>query len=209
MSVRLPLAIGLALATTGCFPQQAPHRPHTVDSLAAALETPAVVEFLDLTGKTGESWPDDLAACTALNRVSLRKNGLTELPAALQTIPGLTWLDAGDNQLAAFPEPGLLPHIQTLYLSDNALTGLPASIGGLSQLVYLNLDRNRLTALPEEIGELGSLRWLRLNDNQLTAVPDSIGKLQNLKRLYLRGNPLPEAEKARLKTVLPQTDVIL
>ncbi len=205
----VPSVMVLALAATGCFPQQAPHRPNTADSLAKAMEKPALVEFLDLTGKPAEAWPDDLSNFTSLSRLSLRKNGLSVLPESVKTIPGLVWLDLGENKLSAFPEPGLIPRVVTLYLSDNALTELPASINGMSALAYLNLDRNRLTALPETIGQMESLKWLRLNNNQLTSLPDSIGNLKNLKRLYLRGNPLPEAEKDRVKKLLPQTDVLL
>jgi leucine-rich repeat protein SHOC2 len=199
----------IALAAAGCFPQKAPHRPLTAVTLEKAAELAATLEFLDLHGKPIDGLPADMSPFTSLSQVSLRKTGLSTLPDALKTITGpMTWLDLGDNKIAAFPDPALLARVKTLYLSDNALTELPASIGSLSQLTYLNLDRNQIAALPPEIGNLQSLAYLRLNGNKLTAIPDSIAQLKALKRLYLKGNPLPESEKVRLKNLLPQTDLL-
>lgn len=202
--------IGLvALAATGCFPQKAPHRPITAVTLENATTLAATVEFLDLHGKPFESLPADMSNFKALSQLSLREAGLASLPESVNTIAGpLTWVDLGENKFSAFPDPALLARIKTLYLSDNALTNLPAAIGGLTQLTYLNLDRNQIETLPVEIGNLSSLAFLRLNGNKLTALPESIGNLKNLKRLYLKGNPLPDAEKARLKTLLPQAELL-
>jgi Leucine-rich repeat (LRR) protein len=198
-----------ALALAGCFPQKAPHRPVTAVTLEKATELAATLEFLDLHGRPAESLPADMSAYKNLSKLSLRKTGLTVLPDSVKTIAGpLTWLDLGENKIDVFPDPALLTRVKTLYLSDNSMTNLPPSIGNLTQLFYLNLDRNQLVAIPNEIGSLQSLAFLRLNGNKLTALPDSLANLKNLKRLYLKGNPLPEAEKARLKTLLPKTELM-
>lgn len=208
MWLRICLVGLLSICAVGCFPQKAPHRPVTAVSIEKALAEPATVEFLDMHDKPQEILPADLSAFTSLTKLSLRNTGITEAPAGLKTLPALDWLDLGENQFTAFPDPILIPNVKLLYLSDNAIAELPASIASLSKLSYLNLDRNQLTNLTAEIGNLPELVFLRLNGNKLTALPESLGNLKKLKRLYLKGNPIPDPEKERIKALLPETDVI-
>jgi small GTP-binding protein len=70
------------------------------------------------------------------------------------------------------------------------LTTLPAEIGQLTKLTWLNLGRNQLTTLPPEIGRLTKLTFLDLTSNQLTTLPTELFQLINLTTLYVSGNPL-------------------
>jgi leucine-rich repeat protein SHOC2 len=207
MRLSASLIMVLALASAGCFPQKAPPRPVTANSLVG-LERPATVEFLDLHEVAGAALPPDMAPFESLTQVSLRNTGLTAAPGSLASIRALAWLDLSENQLTAFPDPALIPNVETLYTADNALTELPSTVGNLARLTYLNLDRNQLTALPAEIGNLKELTFLRLNGNKLTSLPESMGQLKNLKRLYLKGNPLPDTEKQKIRALLPAVEII-
>ena len=102
-------------------------------------------------------------------------------------------------------------------LYKNNLRGqLPASIGQLTKLRYINLKGNALTGnIPSTIGDLASLEWLILSGNLSVkeppkelfrpyhpgksdratndfsgAIPASIGNLQNLKRFELSGSSI-------------------
>ena len=80
-----------------------------------------------------------------------------------------------------------------LDLSGNGLEGtIPAELGGLDYLEWLNLRGNSLTgAIPPELGGLTSLIWMDLSGNELTgAIRTELGDLRNLTRLYLSGNDL-------------------
>ena len=71
-----------------------------------------------------------------------------------------------------------------LELGRAGLTGaVPAEVGRLSALRYLDLSYNQLTSLPAEIGQLTSLESLHLGVNQLTSLPAEIGQLTSLRRL--------------------------
>jgi hypothetical protein len=111
-------------------------------------------------------------------------------------------------------------HVANLVLSGNGLTGkLPAEIGNLTELLYLELSWNsikdaipsslfNLTKLesiwaqvnqfngniPDNIGNLSSVGQLILSDNKLTGqIPASISSLSNLNYLGLEQNRLSKA----------------
>ena len=70
-----------------------------------------------------------------------------------------------------------------LGLSVTQLTGtLPAELGNLGKLKYLNLHENQLTgSIPANFGNLISLESISLNDNQLSGIiPLSVAQLGGL-----------------------------
>jgi Leucine-rich repeat (LRR) protein len=80
----------------------------------------------------------------------------------------------------------VLRSIKKLWLSNNALTAIPSTIGQLSSLELLSLSKNALTTLPSTIGQLTSLQRLELADNCLTSLPSTIHQLVSLNVLDIR-----------------------
>jgi Leucine-rich repeat (LRR) protein len=77
---------------------------------------------------------------------------------------------AGENLVGSISRSfGLLPHLHTLVLTDNALVrSLPASLGHLPALQQLDVSRNELTGVvPLSLCDLPKLDKLRLNGNRL------------------------------------------
>eukprot|EP00126_Sphaerothecum_destruens_P004176 Sdes_comp18039_c0_seq1m7371 len=83
-------------------------------------------------------------------------------------------------------------HITGLYLNNNQISVLPASIGALVNLTILDLSYNLLVCLPNEIGQLVHLKELLLFNNKISTLPFEIGKLFQLQNIGLQGNPLSE-----------------
>jgi Leucine-rich repeat (LRR) protein len=72
------------------------------------------------------------------------------------------------------------------------LTGLPETIGNLTNLQTLILSDNCIKLLPETIGNLTNLKKLEVANNQLIKLPESIKNLTNLSQLSLRSNLFQE-----------------
>jgi len=60
---------------------------------------------------------------------------------------------------------------------ENQLTALPAEIGQLKELWWLEVCNNRLRLLPATIGQLTNLTGLYAIDNQLEQLPPEIGHI--------------------------------
>lgn len=67
---------------------------------------------------------------------------------------------------------------------------LPDIIGRLKPLQTLALTDGALTAIPDAVGELYYLERLELTGNNLQTLPRSIMSLENLDSVYVEGNPL-------------------
>ncbi|XP_059291339.1 probable leucine-rich repeat receptor-like protein kinase At2g33170 [Lycium ferocissimum] len=91
------------------------------------------------------------------------------------------------------------PVVQSLYLSSMNLSGtLSPSIGGLENLVNLDLSFNRFTGnIPKEIGNCSKLLYLHLHDNSFYGIPNELYNLSNLDDVNLCNNMIsgPIAEE--------------
>lgn len=138
------------------------------------------------------------------------------LLSAKDTLAGsgtLNWSEnlvmSGWNGVSLDSVPSL--YVRDLLLTDMGLTGtMPASYGGLVDLLRLDLGENELTGdIPSELGNMESLKQLHLFDNRLTgSIPSELSRLDNLSHLYLIGNrlsgtiPAGLAEMSRLRMLL-------
>ena len=83
--------------------------------------------------------------------------------------------------------------VTELRLGDNGLTGsIPAALGSLGALEWLDLDSNELNgSIPGGLESLSNLVVLRLSWNELSgSIPGWLGNMPSLLVLYLLGNEL-------------------
>lgn len=137
-------------------------------------------------------------------QLDLGNQELTTLPEGVLQCDNVVALSLLANRIRQFP-PGLksLESLEELSLSSNELTAIGPEIGELQHLRILYLNFNKIVKIPKEIGALKQLLYLDLGDNKLTTLPAEIGLLTNLQELYLNRNNLGEAEKQRIRKLLP------
>ena len=82
--------------------------------------------------------------------------------------------------------------VRGLFLSENGLAGdLPTEIGDLNSIEYITIVGEQLSSIPAEIGMLSNLRFLNLRSSNLTGnIPTTLGNLSQLQNLLLSNNQL-------------------
>ncbi|KAB2009000.1 hypothetical protein ES319_D10G138000v1 [Gossypium barbadense] len=135
---------------------------------------------------------------TRLEKLILKDSSIVG-PLSLSPHPNskLSVLDISNNKIQdEIPRNfcSLFPHLQYLFMSQNALTAnIPLCLGGLRRLGMLDLSHNSLFGeIPEELGMSLSLFYLRLSNNSLSGkiFPKFYHLFNSLEALYLDGNKL-------------------
>ncbi|MDP3444462.1 MAG: hypothetical protein Q8T08_16510, partial [Ignavibacteria bacterium] len=85
---------------------------------------------------------------------------------------------------------------------------IPESIGKFKGLLKLGLFGNAITELPESLCSLTSLEVLYIDANPISVLPKGIGKLQKLKELGIAKTELKAVEINRIKSLLPQCNIL-
>lgn len=150
-------------------------------------------------------------ACVDVTDIPLSE--CTALLALYKATDGANWLDHSNWTVTttACNWVGITcaqNHVIGINLNTNRLNGtVPAELGDLSYLVYLQLARNQLSgSIPPQLGILTNLTILWLHENQLSgALPTSLGNLVNLRELILSNNQLNGPLPLQLATLTQLT----
>lgn len=134
--------------------------------------------------------PAQLGALQTLQRLSVSATGLAELPDIFGGLTALRSLVARDNALSALPPSLAKTSLETLDLTRNRFTEVPALLQRLPELRAVSFDRNALAAVPEWLGALTTLEELYLSSNAFARLPRALARLPQLRVLTANGAPL-------------------
>lgn len=151
--------------------------------------------------------PAELGQLKKLKEIELYHNDLSSISLKFSDFPELHVLMLGANSklnrdqlftdLAKSPMGIALrasfqvaPDKGLLQVTLDSISDIPASIGKMKNLHYLNLPKFDIKTLPPEIGLLSNLKVLNLSNNKIERLPVSIGNLQSLEELELGNNRL-------------------
>ena len=127
--------------------------------------------------------------------ISMNENNLKgSFPNEIIHLKDLEYLYLADNEIDNIPASLCeLPLLEEIYMGNCGLSGeLPEKISQLKNLKMLNLPFNKLSGNIDFLGQLSSsVEFIDLQSNELSGtIPTDLGNLINLYHLYLRSNNL-------------------
>jgi Leucine-rich repeat (LRR) protein len=143
--------------------------------------------------------------------LDLSNKGLTNVTSDVYGQTGTTDLILSNNNIRTLPsEMGKMTSVVIFKIDHNILDGsLIGEIRQMSKLRQLDVSYNKMTGMPAEIGQLDNLETLNYSYNNISGLPNELANLKNnLKEFNLTGNPLSQAQINKLKTSLPNTNII-
>lgn len=136
---------------------------------------------LDLSRTLLETLPDSFGQLTSLEHLSMDEmDGLRCLPDSFGRLSSLTRLSLRSTKLPRLPDSFCNLTSLTHLCVRACVDELPADLGRLSSLCFLDAAKNDLTSLPRSIGGLRALQVLDVSHNSLSSLPSSVGCLQSL-----------------------------
>lgn len=119
--------------------------------------------------------------------------GLTEFPCELYAhAQSLETLDLSDNNLSMLPADfHRFVNLKRLFLTNNCFREIPAVLAQCQHLTMVSFKGNGLQQFGEGVLPDG-LKWLILTDNQLSALPADMGRYRQLQKCALAGNQLQQ-----------------
>ena len=208
MNYRLPMEIdhfASTLTELSIFHTKLTHLSEQIGKLK-------YLRSLELINTSLMTLPDSIGNLSSLILLDLRENQLISLPKTIRNIPSLSriMLKNNPNFESAKSLDGLsnlaflgidscsmkrlpfnLPHLSTLYMSDNQLTSLAgiSSLGNeTNERKYFNFYKNRIEVITPEIQDVNNLFWLKLNHNLLHALPFDLYCTTTLRYLFIGNN---------------------
>ncbi|XXG69408.1 hypothetical protein AAC387_Pa06g2287 [Persea americana] len=144
-----------------------------------------IVEGLE-ESRREKAWGEFEKAWGKFERISLMRNGVTELPVRPEC-PNLISLFLTGNPIIAVPRSffELMPAVRVLDLSFTSITSLSISSSSLLNLRALILRGcNRLTEVPF-LGQLKELQFLDIKSSGVRRLPEEMQNLVKLKKLNM------------------------
>jgi Leucine-rich repeat (LRR) protein len=160
-------------------------------NLKKCPETARKLTYLNLNETAVEELPQSIGELSGLVALNLKNcKHLVNLPENMYLLKSLLIADfSGCSSISRLPD--FSRNIRYLYLNGTAIEELPSSIGGLRELIYLDLGGcNRLKNLPSAVSKLGFLKKLDLSGcSSITEFPKVSN---NIEELYLNGTAIRE-----------------
>jgi len=164
----------------------------------------------ETTISNNSTTPDSKSSSDA-NVLDLSNKGLTKVTSDIYSKTGTNDLILSNNSIQTLPsEMGKMTNVVVFKIDHNILDGsLIGEIRQMSKLRILDVSYNKMTGMPAEIGQLSNLEILNYSYNNIDGLPNELANLKNnLKEFNLTGNPLSQEKIDKLKSDLPNTNII-
>ena len=173
------------------------------------------VNFLDLSDMGLMAAPNEfLESFPYVQRLELQANRLVDIPAQLDEMPSLVYLDLSNNDLRLTTDEALslarMKGLRELNLNHNPLARVP-DLSQMTELGVVRLQGTGISQWPVGLADQPRLSMVDLRDNQLTSFPEwavnppaeqaaTINRV--LRVTELNGNPLSDQGIAQYGEIL-------
>ena len=149
------------------------------------------LQSLKLSNNQLQKLDNDMTSLQCLRELLLDSNSFNgEMPGVLASLTNLTVLDMHGNDLRRLLADLPFAKLNELRVSDNALEGIPWTVGNLRSLVLFDVSFNQISLLPAELGQCASLKIFRARGNRIKSIPEDLSKIPQLEELSIDHNPL-------------------
>jgi len=114
------------------------------------------------------------------------------MPSEIEHLCGLKRLRVSTGLVKLNLNFGSLIHLTKLFLSNNALSDLPASFSALREIIALRLDYNAFKEVPLVLCSLRKLQYFSLRFNQIKRFPVESKNWQDLRYIDFSNNECTE-----------------
>lgn len=132
-----------------------------------------------------DSLPDSLATCCEMEELKISGFGLESVPASILSMKKLKRILITDTSITEVPEwIGEFYHLMSLNVQCNhALKTIPATIGKLGRLLFLDFHDTAVEEIPDEIGCCAALQDIHFDGTLVRKLPELIGFCEDLQAI--------------------------
>ncbi len=149
------------------------------------------------------------ASVDTIFAIDLKKSNLTEIPEEIYKFTNLQYLDLSKNKLTEVKNLEIFSQLRYLNLEKNKLIYFPIGICQLYKLETLIISKNDISSIPACIEYCQNLKMLDLWSTAITSLPSEMAKLPALEKIDFTGISINKQGQERIKNLLPKVKLIL
>ena len=175
---------------------------NAISELPTGMKGLSKLKSLNIAGNKIASLPFEAMAKLPLTEIIASRNRLegSLLPPTLESLSSLRLIDVSHNALLSIMTNQIgLPSLQSLDVSNNRITILPAS-AVWPNLLTLRANQNQISIMPADFPLLEKIKSVDLCGNNLTSIDNDIGLMENLTVLRLDLNPIRDRKMLKMGT---------
>ena len=175
---------------------------NAVTELPSSLGKLSKLKILNVANNRLSTLPFEAIFDLPLSEIIASRNKLSGsfLPVNIPMVPSLQVLDISTNALTSVTEAEVqFPRLRSLNISNNRISALP-DITTWSELATLNAEENKISEIPAGFTGLNSLKNADFSNNSLLQLDDAIGTMDNLAVFAINNNPIRERRLLKLGT---------
>lgn len=185
---------------------------NSINSIPSSINQFKEIEEINLEQNEISFLPMEFGELTTLKKLSLEKNKLkSKALKPIWTLTNLTDLDLESNDISKLPKTiKSLKNLKRLSIGKNPIKQLPIELSELVKLEQLGLveiPQLQWTEAFEIMSKIPNLKRVGMPSNKFIIMPNGFEKLKQVELFWLNYNNFNQAERERIKQMLPNSKI--